>query len=326
MEPRPFAVVDLHVDLPYRHGYKGKPFASGLGEFVANHLEAAGVVGVVFPLYVPDWASPEGPRPVDLEDSYARVFGQILETPPYALPGCGIRRAGGPEPRGVQTFLAFEGAAPVEPTSEAVDGWMLRGVRSWGLVHSKHNALATSSGESARGDLGLTVRGRKLARTILASGGTIDVSHASDRAVRDVLELSAEFAAPVVATHSNARKLAPHPRNLTDDQLRAIGRSGGVVGINFHQTFLAPRTRKAGLSQVVEQVRHVARVAGSEHVAIGSDYEGGIHPVPELADASRYQRLAEALLDAGMTRAEVRGVMGENALRVLCRPPQRARR
>jgi membrane dipeptidase len=316
---RPVPVVDLHVDLPYRHLFKGKPFDTGLGEFQATKLEAAGVVGVVLPLFVPEWASAEGARTVDYERSYAQTFTRLLETPPYSLPGCGVQRAGAGSPRPVQTWLAFEGAAHLDPDPTNVAQWMMRGVRSFGVVHSSHNSLATSSGEPSDRGKGLTPRGRRLVEVIGELGGVLDVSHASDAATEEMLELARATGAVVIATHSNARALAAHPRNLSDAQLRAIAQSGGVVGINFHQPFLAP-SRRATLADVVAQVRYVARVAGIDHVALGSDFEGGIRPVAELRDASRYQTLAQALLEAGFSREEVRKVLSENALRVLCRP------
>lgn len=316
---RPVPVVDLHVDLPYRHLFKGRAFATGLGEFRASQLEAAGVVGVVLPLFVPEWASPEGARPADYERSYAQTFTQLLGTPPYSLPGCGVQQAGPSSPRPVQTWLAFEGAAHLDPDPAAVASWMVRGVRSFGVVHTSHNVLATSSGERRAPASGLTERGRRLATVIGELGGVLDVSHASDAATDEILEGARQSGAVVIATHSNARALAAHPRNLTDEQLRAIAQSGGVIGINFHQPFLAASGR-ATLADVVAQVRHVARVAGIDHVALGSDFEGGIRPVTELRDASRYQTLARALLEAGLSRGEVRKVLSENALRVLCRP------
>jgi membrane dipeptidase len=150
--------------------------------------------------------------------------------------------------------------------------------------------------------------------------GVVDVSHASDQATDDALIIARSMGRPLVATHSNARALAPHPRNLTDAQIRGIAASGGVVGINFHQPFLAEAPGKgANLSDVVRQVKHIRQVGGIDVVAIGSDFEGGISPVPELSDASRFPVLHRALRAAGFSAQEVRKVFSQNALRVLCR-------
>lgn len=314
---RPFAVVDLHVDLPYQHVFKGMPFGAGLGQFRAPELEAAGLVGVLFPLFVPTSSASGGPRAEDYERPYGILFARILETPPYSLPGCGVRQAGPGVARQVQSWLAFEGAAHLEPTRRDVASWMVRGVRSFGLVHTRHNALATSSSEPVGTRGGLSERGRRLLDILHELGGVVDVSHASDEATNEILQSAERARSVVIASHSNARARAAHPRNLTDDQIRGIARTGGVVGINFHQPFLVSNGR-AGLRQVVEHVRHVVRVAGIDHVAVGSDFEGGIRPVPELQSAARYQVLAQALLDSGLSRDDVRKVLSENALRVLC--------
>ncbi len=314
---RPVGVVDLHVDLPYQMNYEGKSFATGTGQFRAAELVRAGVVGVVLPLFVPRAVSPSGPRVEDFESSYARVYGALGKTPPFRLPGC-LPRNGG-----VRTWLSFEGAGPLAATPDALFGWSARGVRVVAPVHTWKNELASSSGDKPRATSGITPKGEEFARVALRAGMVLDVSHASDRATRDLLRIAAEIGAPVVATHSNARALAEHHRNLADAELSAIARSGGVVGVNFHSTFLASG-RPATLADVTRQVRYLARSIGPEHVAIGSDFEGDIRPPAELADLGGYQRLAGALARAGLTRPEIEAIFAKNALRVLCRgaPPE----
>ena len=309
-------VIDLHVDLPYRSGYKGAPFAEGSGQFRASELLASGLSGVVLPLFVPRDATPQGRTKAEFEASYARVFSSILQQPPYALPGCEVKQAGG-SARQVTTWLSFEGAEPIEPSLQELAIWSLRGVRLFGLVHSQHNRLASSSGEPSTGK-GLSARGREFAIHVLELGGVLDVSHASDESTDELIALAQRAGRPIVASHSNARALAPHPRNLTDAQIRAIAQTGGVIGVNFHQAFLAKRGRTATLADVVEQVRYLARLGGLGVVAIGSDFEGGIRPVRELDGAGTYQRLAHALGESGFSTADQARVLGGNALRVLC--------
>jgi membrane dipeptidase len=217
----------------------------------------------------------------------------------------------------VRTWLAFEGAAPLAGDPDAVSRWSARGVRIFGLVHTSDNALATSSAGSRVPAHGLTDAGRELVRRVHASGGVVDVSHASDPATDEVIRMALADGVPAVATHSNARALAPHPRNLTDDQIRGIARTGGVVGINFHSRFLVAEGR-AEIADVVRHVRHVARVAGTDHVALGSDFEGDIHPPRGLQDVAALPRLARALEADGLPRADVEKIFSRNALRVLC--------
>jgi membrane dipeptidase len=157
-----------------------------------------------------------------------------------------------------------------------------------------------------------------LVRRAHALGVAVDVSHAADRAVVDVLALARETRGVVVATHSNARALCDSPRNLSDGQLRGIAATGGVIGLNFHSPFVV-RGRAATLADVVRQAQYLVRVAGLDHVALGADFEGGIRPARGLEDASHFPDLARALLSAGWSEAAIRKLFSENALRVLCR-------
>jgi membrane dipeptidase len=319
LDEGPVGVVDLHVDLPYRLNYKQAELAKGSGEFVAEHLVSSGVVGVVLPLYVPRNVSPTGPRMKDLEASYQRLIGALPKTAPYAAPGC-VGEAGK-----VRTWLSFEGAGPLAAEPEVVDGWVKRGVRLFGLVHSFDNELATSSGSPGPHRAGLTEAGREVTRRVFAAGALLDVSHASDRAASEVLDIADEVGGTVVASHSNARAVAKHPRNLTDELIGRIARTGGVIGVNFHSRFVVDEGR-ASLADVVRQVTYLLAKAGADHVAIGSDYEGGINPPPELADVRGFPALRDALVQAGLSREIVAQIFHGNALRVLCGPakPPRA--
>jgi membrane dipeptidase len=307
----PVAVIDLHVDLPYQLGFHGRPLREGTGQASLVELRAGAVSGVVLPLFVPRGVSAAGPRKSDLEAQYLRVLAELLKGDGLALPGCG-------EGPGVRTWLSFEGAGPLADAPESLDAWVARGIRIVGLVHTEHNALASSSGDSRAVAYGLTEAGKQLVRRAHALGVAVDVSHASDRAVSDTLGLARETRGVVLASHSNARALCDHPRNLTDEQLRGIAATGGVVGLNFHSPFVV-RGRTATLADVVRQAMHLVRVAGADHVALGADFEGGIRPARGLAGASRFPDLARALRSAGLSEEGVRKVFSENALRVLCR-------
>src|SRR5512145_1094448 len=206
-------VIDLHVDLSYQVNYKHRRPDRATGQLVASRLIESGVRGVVLPLYVPHEIAPKGPRMVDLESSYQTMLSVVQRTLPYAPPGS-PRQADR-----VATWFAFEGAAPFADCPEEVKKWVERGVRIWGLVHVHDNALATSAGLGPKRlshEVGLTEAGHALVRAIHAQGGIVDVSHASDRAVADILEHARESGRPVMATHSNANRLAPHARNLLD--------------------------------------------------------------------------------------------------------------
>jgi len=311
--PRKIPIIDLHVDLSYQFNYKNQPFSRGSGEAQAADLARGGVVGMVLPLYIPKDVSARGPRLQGLESSYVSVFNALIKTPPYRLPGCT------PQQRSVSTWLGFEGAEPLASAPEQLPLWVARGVRLFGLVHSYNNRLAGSSGEAPAKQRGLSARGRLLVERIHQFGGVIDVSHASDRATHEIIDLALAAKMPVVASHSNARSLAPHPRNLTDALIRGIAASNGVIGLNLHQRFLAKKgSAAASISDFVAHVRHIERLVGVSHIAIGTDFEGGITPLPGLENASKLQRLADALRADGMSEAAIRQVFYKNALRVLC--------
>lgn len=311
LEAAPYPVVDLHVDLSYQFNFKAKDFASSSGQFSVEALRRGGVTAVVIPLFVPREASALGPRVADLERSYLRVDRALLHTPPFTSPGCTASTGE------VRTFYAFEGAGPLADDLDSLDSWSKRGLRIVGLVHTYANELASSSGDPEAKPFGLTEKGRAFVRRAFALGLLVDVSHASDRAVDDIMALANELHGVVVATHSNARAVADHPRNLSDAQITAIAASGGVIGVNFHGPFLV-RGRPARLRDVVKQVQHLSQVAGIDHVAIGSDFEGDIRPPEELRDASRFPVLAAALERAGFSALDVRKIFAQNALRVLC--------
>ena len=184
------------------------------------------------------------------------------------------------------------------------------GLRSLGLVWSRPNAFATGvpfgfPGSPDQGP-GLSDPGRALVRACGELGILVDVSHLNAAGFWDVAELSA---APLVASHSAAHALCASPRNLTDDQLRAIGERDGLVGINFHVGFLrADGAEDAGtpLARIAEHAAHVAEVAGAHCVGLGSDFDGAIMPA-ELGDVRGLPRLLDALRAAGFGAAELEG-------------------
>ncbi len=307
-EPLSFAVVNLRVHLPYQTVSRGRPLRDGSGQADVRRMRRGGVYGVVLPVLGPLRSEPRGAR---LEPAYLALYRALVQVPELRLPGCQRRGSG------FRTWLAIEGAGELARAPSAAGLWATRGVRLFGLVRTEDNELATSSSTPPPVLTGLTAEGKKLVHAIHAAGGIVDVSHASEMTVRDVVELARADGAVVVASHSNARAVTDHPRNLTDDEITSIASTGGVVGITFAPGMLA-RGRRPDLADVVRHVRHVARVGGIDHVAIGSGFEGGIYPPHELINASRYPRLWRALLDAGMSRQDVRKIASGNALRVLC--------
>jgi len=311
---RPIGVVDLHADLSYQVNYKNQQLPTASGQYLASELVKSGVEGVVLPLFIPRDVSTTGPRLADLEASYRAMVSLLAKTQPYALPGCQL-------PGRVRTWFSFEGSAPLVDPAANLEQWLGRGVTLFGLVHTDDNVLATSAGKGPalrEVKSGLTPEGRKLVQRLLQQRALLDVSHASDAAAREIIGLASQAQVPVVASHSNARAVANHARNLNDELITAIARTGGVIGINFHTPFLTQKADVASLDDVVKHVRYIVARVGAQHVAIGSDFEGGIRAARGLNDVRGFPKLALALQASGLPESDVRKIMGLNALRVLC--------
>lgn len=143
----------------------------------------------------------------------------------------------------------------------------------------------------------------------------IDVSHLSDGGFWDVAKRSKK---PFVASHSNARALSPHPRNLTDDMIRALADAGGVMGLNFAPKFLSVDAAgtKSSIEQLCRLIEHVRRAGGIDCIAVGSDFDG-IRGELEVADASRMPALFEGLRRRGFADGEIEKIAFQNARRVI---------
>jgi membrane dipeptidase len=310
----PPAVVDLHVDTPWQVHTKGRAASLPEGHITADKLRQGRYAGIVLALFAPDHAH-DHPKPADLDglvatvDSIVAANDLLRLAPPSGGPaGLPAALAEGK----VAVFVAIEGAEALAGDLSQVDRFIARGVRLVGPVHARDNSLSASSGGSGRG--GLSPLGKQLCQRVYARGALCDVSHMSDAAFWDLVPLAKAAGAPLVASHSNARAVCDNPRNLTDEQLRAIAESGGVAGLNLHGKFV--RRSKPRLAHAVEQVLHMVRVAGIDHVAIGTDFDGG-QPVHDLEDASRLPALADALRASGLAEDDVRKVFHRNALRIL---------
>jgi membrane dipeptidase len=220
----------------------------------------------------------------------------------------------------VAAVLHIEGAEAIDPDFQTLDVLQAAGLRSLGPVWSRPNIFGEgvpfrcpSSPDTGPGltDLGKALIGACNRLKIL-----IDLSHLNERGFWDVAGLSD---APLVATHSNAHAICPHARNLTDKQLAAIGRSGGLVGVNFAVSFLRPdggRDRSTPLDLIVQHVEHLLEYAGEHHVGFGSDFDGAPMPA-ELGNAAGLPKLVEALRSRGFSHKLVEKLCFRNWLRVL---------
>ncbi|MEM6462999.1 MAG: dipeptidase [Pseudomonadota bacterium] len=217
-------------------------------------------------------------------------------------------------------ILHIEGAEAIDPEFHALEVLYRAGLRSLGPVWSRSTIFGEGvpfrfPGSPDTGS-GLTELGFGLVRRCNALGIMIDLSHLTERGFWDVAEHSTD---PLVATHSNAHALCPHVRNLTDDQLRAIASSGGMVGVNFAASFLREDGRMIDdvpLTQVLRHFDYLISVLGDEGVGFGSDFDGAKVP-KAIGDASGLVHLTEAMRKHGYDDALLRKLCHENWLRVL---------
>ena len=209
------------------------------------------------------------------------------------------------EPRIVACFLGLEGAHALEGRLENVDALCDAGFRMIGLTHFFDNEFAGSTHGVGKG--GLTPLGRELVRRLEEKRILIDLAHASPQTIQDVLAMATR---PVVVSHTGVKGTCDNRRNLSDEQLRSIARTGGVIGIGFWPTAVCGEDARA----IARAIRYAANLVGVEHVALGSDFDGA---VTAHFDAAGLAQLTEALLAEGFTPEETAKVMGGNVVRLL---------
>ena len=205
----------------------------------------------------------------------------------------------------VAGFLGTEGAQPLEGKLENMDDLYAAGIRMMAPAHFTDTAIGGSAAGVGKG--GLTELGREWVRRMEAKKMLIDLAHSSAATLRDVTAMATR---PVIVSHTGVKGTCDNPRNLSDDELRAVARTGGVIGIGLWDTATcgvdAPATARA--------VRYAVSIVGIDHVAMGSDFDGA---VTAPFDSSGWPLVTEALLQEGFSEKEIRQIMGENVVRVL---------
>ena len=208
----------------------------------------------------------------------------------------------------IAAMLSIEGADVLEGRLSMLRVYHRLGVRMVGLVHSLRNLLADGVADN-RTKGGLSKLGVEVVEELNRLGMIVDVSHLSDAGFWDVLEISKD---PVVASHSNARAVCPHPRNMTDEMIRALAERGGVMGMNFAPDFV-DKTRPS----VETLVDHIVDLVGPEHVGLGSDFDGIPNTPKGLEDASKMPAITEELVKRGYSEDYIRLILGGNHLRLI---------
>ncbi len=218
--------------------------------------------------------------------------------------------------------LHIEGVEALTKDLHALPVFYEAGLRSLGPVWSRSNAFGHgvpfNFPDTPDKGPGLTPAGKDLVRLCNEMGIVVDLSHLNEKGFWDVAELTT---APLVASHSGAHALCASPRNLTDDQLMAIGESGGIVGVNFGRGFLrkdGQGDKETPLDEIARHVEYIAGKIGGDHVGLGSDFDGTDIP-QDLEDAAGLPKLLEALTARGFKGKALKRVAHGNWLRVLKR-------
>lgn len=211
----------------------------------------------------------------------------------------------------VAGVLSMEGCEPLAGDIRLLRLFYQLGVRCIGLTWNWRNAAADGIAQTDAG--GLTEFGRQVVRTAFELGMLVDVAHLAAPGVADVLHLAE---GPVIASHANAYALCPHPRNLSDAQLEGIARCGGVVCVTFVPAFITPVPEQASLERLLDHIDYIAQRIGSEHIGIGSDFDGYDGVTLGLEDATHLPALTAGLIQRGYSMTAIRNILGGNLLRV----------
>ena len=351
-------VVDTHIDAPYRLHLR--PADLGVDapdrEFDYPRAKSGGLDVAFMSIYTPPSAATDG-RARQLADQQIDAMEALAAEQPnaFAIATCteDVERIRATS--AVALALGMENGSPLATSTDPLAGvehFVGRGIRYVTLAHSRSNEFSDSSYDEDERWQGLSDAGRKLVAALNRHGVMIDISHLSDNAAWQVIELSE---APVIASHSSLRHFVPgFHRNMTDDMAKALAARGGVVQINFGSGFVSTEARSwaeqsgaallaelgdkpdaearrtflrnyreqhpypfADVDAVLDHIDRVVQLAGVEHVGLGSDFDGVGDTLPNgLKDVADFPNLIEGLLQRGYPEADIAKILGLNLMRV----------
>ncbi len=312
-------IIDSHVDTPSQLMRSLNPgIDNPKAQVDFPKMKAGGVEGAFFALYTAPEMESDAATRYALE-MLSATYDACEANEDYAALAFSPDDVAENQKKGlISVFMGMENAAPIQESLSLLRTFYRLGVSYMTLTHNGDNAVADSAAEGKRWG-GLSPFGREVVAEMNAMGMMIDLSHASDQTFWDVIKLSK---APVIATHSSCRALCSHRRNLTDEMLKALGEKDGYVGINFYPYFLSDSFDPAkpstfpGVKEIVDHIDHAVRLAGIDHVGIGSDFDG-IEVTPEgLEDISKIGEIQAEMRRRGYSETDILKVSGQNLLDV----------
>jgi membrane dipeptidase len=320
-------IVDLHVDtfiwtrvfgrdLRQRHG-PGPFGARFFGHADLPRLREAGVTGAIWSITTNPLRGPRSRARV-FERNLERLRGIFAAAPDQAvlvrdLPGYRAARATGQH----AAFAGIQGGNALDRDADALkllDGGEVVKVT---LVHLSSSSLGETNAPGGNAEAGLTAAGKRYVEALDARRIFVDLAHIGRKAFFDAVDVHDRHK-PLLVSHTGVSGVTPMWRNVDDEQLRAVAATGGVVGIIFHGGFLGARPWHGGSARaIVEHIAHACDVAGEDHVALGSDWDGAIVTPRDMPTCLELPRLVQCMLDRGFAEDRVRKVMGKNFLRAL---------
>jgi membrane dipeptidase len=362
-------VIDGHNDLPWelRQQAQGrfdrldiaKPQARKLHTDIPR-LRQGGVGAQFWSVWVPGSTAKRGEALSTTLDQIQLVKAMIdryPETFELALTTDDIERIH--KSGNIASLIGVEGGYSIENSIPILRQLYAEGARYMTLTHSDSLDWADSGTDEPKAG-GLSPFGEDVVREMNRLGMMVDLSHVSPDAMKDALAVTE---APVIYSHSSARGVADHPRNVPDDVLKLTAKNGGVVMVNFFSAFIVPETARRDVERMafrrakekelkedeieealrrwdaehgrgergtihtlIDHIDHIVKVAGVDHVGIGSDYDGITMLPTQLEDVSTYPYITQALLDRGYSAEDIRKILGGNLMRVMRAAEKTARR
>lgn len=319
-------VIDAHCDTLLSVtgrglGFPGMPSAqrnflerNDTGHIDLPRLKEGGVTCQVMALYIEPQYKParSARRTLEMMDAF---YGLIDESEEFRLATTAADIEKAKRDGETCAVLSIEGGEAVEGSLALLRDYHRLGVRAMGLTWNQRNDIADGQGEKSAGS-GLTDFGVSVVKEMERLGMLVDVSHLSDSSFWAVDKVAER---PYIASHSNCRALAPASRNLTDQQIEALAKKGGVIGVVFAGSFVDEDPAKVSLRRLCDHIDHIKKVAGIDYVGLGSDFDG--FGVPQgsgvvMKDASEFPGLTGELVARGYTEKEIRKVLGGNWMRL----------